>query len=292
MPTIINAIATNRWIKTVGWISDEVFDTLRREWSFSVGNPFMMKKYPGWNGRIQLYKHKRLPSGLFWATRKMIEEKYGIRFKVVVKAVDVPIVSGGQFSDRAYQNNCVDRMLARIRYGGGLILNATGTGKTRIAGIFCSRIKGSVCFIVDQLDLLEQGRKELAAVLGEKVGYVGNSIYDPRRVTVATIQTLHKHHSNDGQFRKWFSLIDIGLVDELHVQMARRNFGVLDAMNPKAVFGLTATLELQKKEVRLKAYAAAGPVCFEYGLEQGMEEYVLAAGVIIRILYPNLVEVD
>ena len=283
----IRALVTNR----VAYLSPKTpRDRLMPFFSFSHPQfQFIKRRYPGWDGRINFMNaNNELPAGLFWAVRDEVARETGIKFKVRTKTRGV-VSRKGLSSQRTYQNDCVDRMLASIRHGGGLVLNATGTGKTRIAAIFASRVDAELCFIVDQLDLLEQAVKELEDTLGEKIGYVGNSVYKPRRVTVATVQTIHKHIRNK-KFRKWFRSLELLIIDEIHVQMAKRNFKTVEKIQPKAVFGLTATLELRKKPVRVRAYAICGPVLYEYPLAKGMEENVLSKGVIVRVLYKNPIE--
>lgn len=289
MTLCVRAEASNRVVHLIG---DYPNKELLHYWSYSVPNfKFMQGRFRGWDGRIKLLKDNRLPSGLFWATRKTIEDELGLRFKVTGRSCLGVGRKDGLASDRAYQNTCVDRMLARIRFGGGLVLNATGSGKTRIAGLFSSHISSKLCFVVDQLDLLEQAQAELADTMHEEIGYVGKSVYSPRRITVATIQTIARH-IDDPKFIGWFESVEIIIIDEIHVQMNRSNFKVIETIEPKAVFGLTATLELRKKDIRLKAFSIAGPVCFDYPLEEGQAAGVLSQGVVIRVIYPNLVEED
>ncbi|MDE2439267.1 MAG: DEAD/DEAH box helicase family protein [Patescibacteria group bacterium] len=158
---------------------------------------------------------------------------------------------------------------------GGLILSATGTGKTFLAGLVFYGHKISCLFIVDQLSLLYQTQTELESVLKESVGIVGESKYDVQRVTIATVQTLALHRS-DANFKKWFESIDLVIIDEIHTQMAKRDFKVVESIKPKAVYGLTATLQIKKRAVRVRAFAITGPVLYEYPLEQGIEEKHLA----------------
>jgi len=244
-----------------------------------------------WDGRIHFMNGNRLPAGLFWATRKEIEKDTNIKFRVRGELVCPEKKSNGVVnSERDYQNNCVARMLKTLKFGGGLILNATGSGKTFIAAMLFSRLEGMACFIVDQLILLEQAKKELESRLGERVGYVGDSEFEPQRVTVATRQTMSLHSENP-KFKKWTKQLDVMIVDEIHEQMNHSNFKVVEKIRPKAVFGLTATLQLRKKSVRLKAYALCGPVVFSYPLEQGQREGVLSQGIGVRVLYPNPIDI-
>ena len=184
---------------------------------------------------------------------------------------------------RHYQ---IDAAIAMIREAvtGGLILQATGSGKTLLAGMVFALLWDVEClFVVDELTLLHQARKELKDIAGEEIGFVGEGEYKIHRITVATIQTLdlHKH---DPKFMQWLEGVNILVLDEIHVQMAMRNFSVIEALRPAAVFGLTATLEMKKKHIRLRAQALCGPVLYEYPYAQGVKEEFLAKGAVVRVI--------
>lgn len=263
-------------------------EALLKHWSYAVpGYRYMSRRFPNWDGRIKLLKYDRVPAGLFWATRKEIKSELGIKFKVENDYLPLRITKPPKESkDEKYkfQTECVQKMLEAQKYGGGLVLNATGTGKTRIAAMLFGCLRGKCIFVVDQLDLLEQARDAIQEYLGEKVGYVGNSIFKPRRITIATVQTMHLHAGRP-EFKEWVRDVDAVVIDEIHVQMGRRNFDVVKDVQPRAVFGLTATLQMKQKPVRTRAWAIAGPVVFEYPLQRGMESGVLSKGVVIRVLY-------
>ena len=101
---------------------------------------------------------------------------------------------------------------------------------------------------------------------------------------MATIQTLNLYRERR-DFVAWFEHIDVMVVDELHEQMAKRNFNVLESVEPVAIFGLTATLQLRQKETRMKAFAFAGPVIFEFPLAEGVERKVLTKGYALQLLF-------
>ena len=240
-----------------------------------------------WDGRISLLKRQKVPTGLFLATRRQIEEELGLKFDVKRDFVEIKFRQEGVTSDREYQNECVEQMVAAAKNdGGGLVLAATRTGKTFMVASLFSRLVGAGCFIVDELTLLKQAQKELSERMGERVGHVGKGEFNPRRITVATSQTLHLHQ-DDPKFEQWIDSLQVNVIDEIHVAMNRRNFDIVEAIAPPAVFGLTATLELQKKHVRVKAYALTGPVCYEYPLTQGQAEGHLVPGVVVQILKPG-----
>ena len=260
-------------------------------WSYSNPNykwiirakPWLAKT---WDGREHFLRDDQLPAGLFWATRKEIEEKEDIRF-IVSGDLDRPNLEIKNIlgSDRSYQNACVEKMLKVIRFGGGLILGATGTGKTRIASMFFSRVTGEHLFVVDQLVLMEQAIDELEDALKEKIGWVGDSEYEPQRITVATRQSMFIHQM-ESKFKDWTNRLQTILIDEIHEQMNNSNFSTVENIQPLAVFGLTATLS-KKKKSRLRAYSLCGPVIYEYPLKQGQEEGYLSQAIAVRLLYAN-----
>lgn len=256
--------------------------------SKKVREELAAKGYRVWDGRKNMLINSRLSIGLLRA-KEVREELKNKGFEIkLTKWKDRPSYATARgFEDKGekykFQNNCVQAMLRSISFGGGLVLSATATGKTKIAAQFSSWIKDSILFVVDQKDLLYQNAKEIESWLKEPVGVVGDSKFMPSdHVTVATIQTLHKHRKNP-LFKRWLKQVKIVIIDELHVQMGRRNFSVISTIKPEAVFGLTATLELKKKPVRMRAYSIAGPVIFTYPVEQGMKEGVLTKGVAIQV---------
>jgi len=280
-------------------------DSMIKYWSFSHPQWFHMRskwafRYHGqtryrWDGKVRFLKRDRVPAGLFWATKKEIESKENIKFKIIRKVerpklrkLDKWINSTGEYS---FQNTCANKVASRIsKYGkGGLIVNATGSGKTRIAAMIASRLDTDFLFVVDQLDLLEQARKDIGKHLGEKIGKVGESKFKLKRFTVATRQTL-AGHIKDPVFKLWYERVGVIFIDEIHEQMNKSNFDVIKSAKPMAVIGLTATLGLTKKPVRMKAYSLTGPVLFTYPLQQGMEEGVLSHGIAIQFLYNNSIK--
>jgi len=285
----IKVLVSNR---TATLVKPYPYEDLLPYWSYTVpGAQYMMRYRPGWDGKIKMLKWDKLPSGLFWATRKQIEEELPIKFDVVAD-IEAPELRKENHvrSDREYQNACVKQMLVAGSYGGGLVLSATGSGKTYTAAMYFSETVGPHLFVVDQLDLLWQAKKEMESVLGEKIGYAGESKFKPRRVTVGTIQTMHRHRG-EREFEVWTEDIQVVMIDEIHVMLNRRNFDVVTNIQPRACFGLTATLQLRKKDIRMRAWALTGPVCYSFPVKQGMQENVLSQGVVMRVKFKNEIKI-
>ena len=294
---VIDVVVTNR---TARLVSEYPEKQLMPYWSFAHPKWFFIrKKYRywdrkkndwvyWWDGTVRYLKDSGvLPAGLFWATKNSIEQEQGIKFKITgrLKAPEWK-TKGVIDSEREYQQVCVEKMVKTSRFGGGLILSATGSGKTWIAGMYLSRIAGCGVFVVDQLTLLAQAKKELEEVMGEPIGEIGDGVFDPRRITVATVQTLHLHRK-DRRFQGWYQSLDVMLIDEIHEQMNYRNFKVVEKIMPMTVFGLTATIQMKKKPIRTKAWSLAGPIVFEFPLEEGQKQGVLTRGVAVQVRVPN-----
>jgi superfamily II DNA or RNA helicase len=294
----VETLLTNR--KATFDTDDDTLEELRNWWSFSVPSARFSPKFKMgvWDGRIRLMRRNTVPAGLFRATRLEVEQELGVKFHLMVgtpkklpaKATPEKVIAPSE-DKYEYQDRCVAEMIRAIPAGGGIVLSATGTGKTALTAKFFSSLGCNCLFVVDTIDLLDQSKKELEFWMKEEVGIVGKSIYDPKRCTVATIQTLHKH-IDDVKFQKWYTSVEIVVVDELHVQMARRNFDVLNVIQPVARYGLTATLQLKKKEIRFKAYAFAGPVLFDFPIKEGVEVGVLSDSSVVQLLFPATYEDD
>ncbi len=235
-----------------------------------------------WDGWIRLLKRDKVPTGLFLAMKSTIEKELKVRFRITKECTRLQFKEDSMGEARPYQKECVKAMIEASQRGGGLVLKATGSGKTLTTGLLLKRFTGVSCFVVDELALLHQAKAELQRVTKEKVGIVGESEFAPERITVATIQTLNLYRAKS-KFVTWFSKIEILILDEIHIQLSKRNWNVIETIKPPAIFGLTATLELQKAYISLKAFAVAGPVCYTYPLERGVAEGYLSRGVCLAV---------
>lgn len=245
------------------------------------------RKCAGWDGKIRLFQRGKIPAGLFRATLKDLKVS-GMQLTIDREYPKLLDLAQGIDSDAEYeyQNTCTDAMIKALPRGGGIVLACTGAGKTKTAANFLSRLPYSSLFVVHRKNLLYQTQQELASWLNVPVGIVGDSVFDPQQITVAMIQTLHPH-IYDQRFQKWFRKVRVVLVDELHKQMSNRNFDLLYKLKPIACYGLTATLEMGRKDVRFKAWSYAGPVVFRFPLAEGVKQKVVSKGKALQILFPE-----
>jgi len=264
------------------------FEELRAAFSFQPdGYRFMPRFMDGtWDGCIRFLKYDKVPTGLFLAIRETVEKECDVQFEIS-DATDRVTFRKFEFPEaRPYQHAILEAMKKATARGGGIVKAATGAGKTRIAGMYFKCLPGCGLFVVDELTLLEQARLEIEKVVGEKIGVVGRSEFVPERISVATIQTLHRH-LNRYEFKTWLRKIHTTIVDEFHVMLNRRQNEVMDSFRPPVVIGLTATLDLEKEWTRIRAYAMAGPVIYEIDRATATKAGYLTSGIVVQLSLGN-----
>ena len=252
-------------------------DAFRELMQFRVKGWFFIPavKNGTWDGYVSLLKYHKISTGLYRALKTELEKTCEVRFE---EHIDWnPALKFGPIppSDREWQTECVAAMHQSMRYGGGTILAATSAGKTAMAAQFYASCPGNHLFVVDQRKLMYQAQADLAQFLGEPVGIVGDQKFEPGRVTVGIIQTL-KHLKKLTKLMDYLGHLTTVVVDELHTQLADKNFAVVGDIEPVARFGLTATLDLDNKEIALKSQAFCGPVIYTYNIARGMQDGILS----------------
>lgn len=243
-----------------------------------------------WDGYKHWMRRGRVPTGLYVELKSVIEATTPVHFLETNKAQPLvfrPIadVKYHGITPHPYQL----KALSSIINGpvcGGIILKATGSGKTALAAMLAASLKGYMCFVVDELNLLDQARTEISHIIGEPVGIVGNSQFKPRRITVATIQTL-RQLGRRSAIRAWLREVSKGVVilDEFHLALNDRCFRFIERVRPRTVIGLTATLELQKPHIKMAAMALAGPVLYSYPLRKGVAQGYLSHNLAVLLDY-------
>ncbi len=269
---------SNRW--ATFRCSPEIQNRLKEHFRFHPPGYEFSERYRtgAWDGWANLMARGRVASGLFLARREDLEKQFRL---VIEDERTSPKLRTATTADlRPYQAAGLEAM-AKADCG-GIILAATGSGKTRLAGAYFRRLRGKALFIVDELSLLEQSRRAIEEFLREKVGVVGRGQFRPRRITVATVQTLHRHRE-DKEYRDWFAELDAVVVDELHQELNDRLVSVVQKIRPPAVFGMTATLQMDLPHVWMPAVALCGPVIYRYPISTGVEEGYLSRGIVCAL---------
>ena len=123
----------------------------------------------------------------------------------------------------------------------GLVVAATGTGKTYLAALDSLKFK-TVLFVAHSKTILRQARTAFEKVRPDSIfGFCFDGTYDlDADIVFATVQTLRKQSTLNKIDPKKFEYI---IVDEFHHAPADSYRRVIDYFRPKFMLGLTATPE-------------------------------------------------
>ncbi len=175
---------------------------------------------PGAKAQIGLFvPHNRtFPSGLLSSVVREVKLQ-NLPYKIEVLDArhrpSDPVLDTDLSYLREYQLDSVHAVWKRTR---GILWLPTGAGKTTIAVACVHSIPGNWLFCVNQTDLVMQAAERYEAVLGEKAGIIGDTVWKPdpnRRFTAATMQTLHARIMKP-EVQAYLKTIDGLIVDEAH----------------------------------------------------------------------------
>ena len=159
---------------------------------------------------------------------------------------------------RPYQQHFVrDARLA----GGGVMVAATGAGKTISAINLASQLAQRTLVLVKSKDLAHQWRDAIQQFTGLTAGMIGGGKdTEGEQFTIATVQTL---------IRRDLSQLHYGMViaDECHNAPADQFYRVVTGLDARYKFGLSATPQ-RRDSLEFMIHAALGPVVSEIKPEQ------------------------
>jgi superfamily II DNA or RNA helicase/HKD family nuclease len=148
-----------------------------------------------------------------------------------------------------YQQEILERLDAERTVHGrnhNLVVMATGTGKTVVAGLDYRRLRrtgiDSLLFVAHQERILRQSRGVFRQVLRDGTFgelFVGGDKPHEWRHVFASVQSLHRLDLNELDPERF----DMVIVDEFHHAEAPTYQGLLATLRPRILLGLTATPE-------------------------------------------------
>jgi len=143
-----------------------------------------------------------------------------------------------------------------INAKGGVMVAATGAGKT-VSGIaLASRLHQRTLILVKSKDLANQWRDAIKQFTGLEAGLIGGGKNtEGREFTIGLTQTLSKRD---------VSALNYGLViaDECHNLPASQAFTVMNGLNCKYRYGLSATPQ-RRDNMEFMIHGAIGEICAE-----------------------------
>lgn len=190
-----------------------------------------------------------------------------------LEAEDIPLLRNNDFLElRGYQIAAINKVFEHRR----LIINAImGSGKTLIAAASISyhlslNPKNKALFICYDKNILDQTYKKFLKYGLKDVTKFGDGVKDlTGRIVVATIQSLSKIKLP----KKVLKDVSICFVDEAHHSKARTSKLLLSKLiGCEYYIGLTATVFKPKSLELAELTAVTGPVLFEYGFKEAVED--------------------
>lgn len=158
----------------------------------------------------------------------------------------------------------------------GLIISATGTGKTYLSAFDVRRFGPKrMLFIVHREQILNKAKEDFRKILGgveEDFGiYSGSKRQKNAKYLFATIQTISKDDNLISFEKKDFDYI---LIDEVHKAGASSYQKVMDYFNPTFLMGMTATPERTDNFNIFELFDYN--IAYEIRLQEALEEEMLS----------------
>lgn len=157
----------------------------------------------------------------------------------------------------------------------GLVISATGTGKTYLAGFDVAQVRPKhMLFIVHREQILNKARESFQRILGgldSDYGVLSGTSKDLQaKYLFATIQSISR-----GKYLYQFAResFDYVLIDEVHKAGADSYLKILDYFKPKFLLGMTATPE---RTDNFNIYELFDyNIAYEIRLQEALEEDLL-----------------
>lgn len=189
-----------------------------------------------------------------WIEDYEIEFEKNVETKQFDQVVEVPVkyqANAIEESIKIVPNKMQEAALSQIQAlrdenkNKGLVISATGTGKTYLSAFDVRRFAPKrMLFIVHREQILKKAKEDFQRVLGgidSDFGlYVGANRQIDKKYVFASIQTLSKPENLNQFNREEFDYI---LIDEVHKAGAPSYLRVIDHFQPKFLMGMTATPE-------------------------------------------------
>ncbi|MDM8205381.1 DEAD/DEAH box helicase [Ligilactobacillus salivarius] len=210
------------------------------------------------------------------------EKKYKIQNKPAIKVVsqsvdednsNYSIIKPNKMQKEALKNLQKLRLLRETK---GLIISATGTGKTYLAALDVKNYNPKrFLFVAHREQILKKSLDSFHKVLGgdKKTNYgilSGNTKNTDAKYLFATVQTLSKTE-NLNQFKR--DEFDYILIDEAHHVGSKIYGKLLDYFTPDFLLGMTATPERSDDKNIYELFDYNVP--YEIRLQEALEEEML-----------------
>jgi superfamily II DNA or RNA helicase len=220
-----------------------------------------------WDGNIRFFSDRtyRLPTGLMPVLCARLDAER-IGYEVVDVRTNRPAfnpegrIAGKEL--RSFQGEALAALLAE-RLGphwfpSGICSLPTASGKTALVAGVCAIFTGRALILVHRKTLMRQTARELSTMLSEDVGVIGDGLFEPRRVTVATVQTLAPYVKEATKASRELLDVSTFISDEAHhLGQAKKTFLAIARKCP-AFVRLAVSATPFKRDDLVQAYRLHG----------------------------------
>lgn len=182
-----------------------------------------------------------------------------------------------------------DTVLACIENGRGVIQSPTSSGKSVCMAALCKIYKHNVLILIDKKSIANQLKNEIEAMIEETVGFIGDGICEPKRVTVGMTASLaygigisgNKEQENNPEIERVLRNCTMLIGDEVHHASSNSWFLLFKyCTNAYYRLGFTGTAFMKTEGENLLLQASTGPLLFEVEEEQLIQEEKMARPII------------
>lgn len=281
----------------------DLAETLDRRTAFYVKGFMFVEAFKRghWDGREHLVKRWQpkkapgwytVPIGLLGEVLAVARAK-GVEFVVHDERrrpspVPIDVDWNPEIELRDYQETAVAAVLQDrgLETGKVLLDMATRSGKTVVAAGVIGQLRVRTLFLVQSQMLLEQTVDVFRNTLRTEIGVVGRGVWDPRPVTVASVQTLTRRAEQE-ECRDLLNSFDLVFCDEVHHLSGEVWRDLLLGIDAFWKVGLSATIFLHKKKENPKGTiwirAAIGPIAFSVTPSELIERgYLVPPRVVVH----------
>lgn len=186
-------------------------------------------------------------------------------------------------TDREYQKRAIHSICDHFNkmHRRGLLVMATGSGKTRVAISLCdvlirNKWAKNILFLADRTALVSQAQKNFAKLLPDQTTSILNDPKDRNvnaRITFSTYQTMIGYLDTD---KKNFSIgrFDLIIIDEAHRSVFGKYTAILDYFDALMV-GLTATPRDDVDRSTYELFGLDNEPNFAYELAEAIDDKYL-----------------
>lgn len=168
-----------------------------------------------------------------------------------------PVSIPANINLRNYQSEAVGKL---VDSGGGVLVAPTGSGKTVTAIALAARLGQRTLILVRSTDLARQWIDAVKKFTGLDAGLVGGGKNtEGDQFTIGLVQTLAKRDLSD---------MDYGcvIVDECHALPSAQAFAIVNRLDARYKFGLSATPN-RRDNLDFMIFLAVGPIAHEIKIE-------------------------